>query len=55
MTMQQDRVRATADEAFADSLARFRENLGTVEQILNESAQAITGATWKNWKARPWT
>jgi archaellum component FlaC len=43
MTMQQDRVRATADEAFADSLARFRENLGSVEQILNESAQAITG------------
>jgi len=43
MTMQQDRVRATADEAFADSMARFRENLGSVEQILNESAQAITG------------
>jgi len=43
MTMQQDRVRATADEAFADSLARFRENLGTVEQILNESSQTITG------------
>ncbi len=43
MTMQQDRVRATADEAFADSLARFRENLGSVEQVLNESAQAITG------------
>ena len=43
MTMQQDRVRATADEAFADSLARFRENLGTVEQVLNESAQVITG------------
>jgi hypothetical protein len=43
MIMQQDRVRATADEAFADSLARFRENLGTVEQVLNESAQVITG------------
>jgi len=43
MTMQQDRIRASADEAFADSMARFRENLGTVEQILNESSQAITG------------
>jgi len=43
LTMQQDRIRATADEAFADSLARFRENLGTVEQILNESSQTITG------------
>jgi hypothetical protein len=43
MTMQQDRIRASADEAFAESLARFRENLGSVEQVLNESAQSITG------------
>lgn len=43
MTMQQDRIRTSADEAFAESLARFRENLGSVEQVLNESAQAITG------------
>jgi hypothetical protein len=43
MTMQQDRIRASADEAFAESLSRFRENLGTVEQLLSESAQSITG------------
>jgi len=43
MTMQQDRIRASADEAFAESLSRFRENLGSVEQLLTESAQAITG------------
>src|SRR5208282_4131483 len=42
MTMQQDRIRATADEAFAESLGRFRENLGTVEQVLSDSAQSIT-------------
>jgi len=42
MTMQQDRIRASADEAFAGSLGRFRENLGSVEQVLNESAQTIT-------------
>lgn len=42
MTMQQDRIRSSADEAFAESLGRFRENLGSVEQVLNESAQAIT-------------
>ncbi|HYA64889.1 MAG TPA: hypothetical protein VED66_16910 [Candidatus Sulfotelmatobacter sp.] len=42
MTMQQDRIRTSADEAFAESLGRFRENLGTVEQVLNESAQTIT-------------
>jgi hypothetical protein len=43
LTLQQDRIRSSADEAFADSLARFRENLGSVEQILEESAQTITG------------
>jgi hypothetical protein len=42
MTMQQDRIRNSADEAFAESLGRFRENLGGVEALLNESAQGIT-------------
>jgi hypothetical protein len=42
MTMQQDRIRTSADDAFAESLARFRENLGSVEQVLNESAHTIT-------------
>jgi hypothetical protein len=43
LTLQQDRIRNSADEAFAESLARFRENLGSVEQILHESSQTITG------------
>jgi len=42
LTLQQDRIRNTADEAFAESLARFRENLGSVEQLLHESEQTIT-------------
>lgn len=42
MTMQQDRIRAAADEAFAESLARFRENLGSVEQVLSDSSHTIT-------------
>jgi len=42
LTMQQERIRNTADEAFAESLARFHDNLGTVEQLLHESAQKIT-------------
>jgi hypothetical protein len=52
MTMQQDRIRNSADEAFADSLARFRENLGTVEQILSESAQAITARNMDELESR---
>ncbi len=43
LTLQQDRIRSSADEAFAESLARFRESLGSVEQILQESSQTITG------------
>src|SRR5215470_17936871 len=35
--------RSLLDAAFAESLARFRENLGSVESLLNESAQGITG------------
>jgi len=42
LSLQQDRIRSTADEAFAESLARFRENLGGVEQILQDSSESIT-------------
>ena len=52
MTMQQDRIRASADEAFAESLARFRENLGTVESVLNESAQGIGARHMEELEAR---
>ena len=41
-SLQQDRVRVAADEAFAAALANFRANLGGVEQLLRESADAIT-------------
>lgn len=43
LTLQQDRIRSSADEAFAESLTHFRENLGSVEQLLQESSQSITG------------
>jgi hypothetical protein len=43
LTLQQDRIRNSADEAFAESLGRFRENLGGVEQILEESTQTVIG------------
>jgi hypothetical protein len=42
LTLQQDHIRNAADEAFAESLARFRDSLGSVEQLLSESEQAIT-------------
>ena len=42
LTLQQDRIRASADEAFAESLGRFRENLGGVEHLLEEASQGVT-------------
>jgi hypothetical protein len=42
MSTHQERIRATSDEGFAEALGRFRENMGTVEQALNDSAQTIS-------------
>src|SRR6266478_4140284 len=52
LTLQQDRIRNSADEAFAESLARFQENLGSVEQILQESSQTITGRNLADLEAK---
>jgi hypothetical protein len=42
LALQQDRIRTVTDEAFAESLGKFRENLGSVEQLLQQSAEAVT-------------
>jgi hypothetical protein len=52
MTLQQDRIRSLADEAFADALGRFRENLGGAEQLLRETSQAITGGNLADLEGR---
>jgi hypothetical protein len=52
LTLQQDRIRASADEAFAESLARFRENLGGVDQILQEAAQTAVARNMAEIEAR---
>jgi hypothetical protein len=52
LTLQQDRIRHTADDAFAESLARFRDNLGGVEQLLHESAQKIGAQNLTDLEAR---
>jgi hypothetical protein len=41
LALQQERIRSAADDAFAASLARFRENLGGVEQLLQEASQGV--------------
>jgi hypothetical protein len=44
-SLQQERIRVAADEAFAEALANFRGNLGGVEQLLRESADTVTART----------
>jgi hypothetical protein len=41
LALQQERIRSAADDAFAESLARFRESLGGVEQLLQEASQGV--------------
>ena len=52
LTLQQDRIRTSADEAFAESLARFRENLGGVDQILQEAAQTAVARNMTDLETR---
>ncbi len=42
LALQQDRIRTVTDEAFAEALEKFRGNLGSVEQLLHQSAEAVT-------------
>ena len=42
ISMQQDRIRTAADEAFAESVSRFKDNLGGAEQLLDGTARSVT-------------
>ena len=51
-SLQRERIRAAADEAFAEALAQFRGNLGSVEQLLRESADAVTARSLADLEGR---
>jgi hypothetical protein len=52
ISLQQERIRKTADEAFAEALGQFRGNLGSVEQLLRESADAVVARTLADLEGR---
>jgi len=52
VTMHQERIRATTDEAFAEALSQFRGKLGSVEESLRESAEAVTAKSLSDLDAR---
>jgi hypothetical protein len=51
-SLQQERIRASADEAFAEALAQFRGNLGSVEQLLRDSADAVIAKSLTDLESR---
>jgi hypothetical protein len=51
-SLQQERIRTTADEAFAEALAQFRGNLGSVEQLLRTSADAVVAKSVADLESR---
>ena len=52
IAIQEDRIRTSTDEAFARTLAEFRENLGTVEQSLREAAEGVSSRSLSELEAK---
>jgi hypothetical protein len=52
MTLHQERIRATTDEAFAEALAQFQGNLGSVEEMLRRSAETVAANSLSALEAR---
>jgi ribosome recycling factor len=42
LAIQQDRIYSAADEAFAQALSRFRDSLGSAEQLLDDASRTVT-------------
>jgi len=51
-SLQQERIRTAADQAFAEALASFRGNLGGVEQLLRDSADAVVAKSLADLEGR---
>jgi hypothetical protein len=52
VTMHQERIRTTTDEAFAQALTEFHGNLGTVEDTLRATAESVTSQSLSDLDAR---
>jgi hypothetical protein len=52
VTLHQERIRATTDEAFGEALAQFRGNLASIEGNLRQSSEAVTSQALSGLEAR---
>lgn len=52
LALQQERIRVSVDEAFAESVAQFQNNLGGIEQILQQAAESVAARSLADFENR---
>lgn len=52
LSLHQDRIRESTDEAFAEALQQFRSNLGGVEEILRVTTDSVTSRGMSDFEIR---
>ena len=52
LTMHQERIRASSEESFAEALVKFRANLGSVEDLLRQTADTVTTQSLSDFELR---
>jgi hypothetical protein len=52
LSLHQDRIRASTDEAFAEALQQFRSNLGGIEEILRVTTDSVTSRGMSDFELR---
>jgi hypothetical protein len=52
LTMHQERIRASSEESFAEALVKFRANLGSVEDLLRQTADTVTSQSLSDFELR---
>ena len=52
LSLHQDRIRSSTDEAFAEALQQFRSNLGGIEEILRVTTDSVTSRGMSDFEMR---
>jgi hypothetical protein len=52
LSLHQDRIRSSTDEAFAEALQQFRSNLGGIEEVLRVTTESVTSRGMSDFEMR---
>jgi hypothetical protein len=52
LSLHQDRIRSSTDEAFAEALQQFRSNLGGIEEVLRVTTDSVTSRGMSDFEMR---